>query len=160
MFALLEDLYEVDELRYTFTIVYRLLFHYEDPQTVEYVLNDSSDNCTFFCSSEPTDILNLEGKPACCSRAFIPGVQAVNMISIKGKLFVAVIHGRLASGKDTVTSTGMKHESDSVTWADAGQESPADYQLSVLSNTTVAYTSRTRSSYSTDLQYAGYPFDK
>lgn len=42
----------------------------------------------------------------------------------------------------------------------AGQEIPADYQLSVLDNSTIAYYSRTRGTFSTDLSYSSYPFDK
>lgn len=84
VYALVQDLYKVDEVRYTFSIVFGLLLQYEDPQTVEYVMNDSSEDCAFYCSSEPTDILNLDGQPACCTRAFIPGVQAVNFLSYEG----------------------------------------------------------------------------
>lgn len=42
----------------------------------------------------------------------------------------------------------------------AGQEVPADYQLTILSNETVAFYSRTRGTFSVDLEYKSYPFDK
>lgn len=85
VYALVEDLYKVDEQYYTFSIVFGLLLQYNDTDTVNNVLYDDAANCSFYCASDPTVTLNAYGDPACCDNAFIPGVQAVNLISYEGE---------------------------------------------------------------------------
>lgn len=97
VYALIEDLYRVDEQVYTFTIVFGMLLQYNDSATAEYVMNDDASNCSFYCSSDPTVTLNNDGVPACCDRAFIPAVQAVNLISYEGD-HIAIRCGHISVG--------------------------------------------------------------
>lgn len=54
-----------------------LIWH--DDRTFDLSVRDY-DVCAYFCSSQPSEVLNVDGQPACCDGVFVPSSDGRNTI--------------------------------------------------------------------------------